>query len=147
MRRLHAFRIEGKQLRYAMEIFAGAFPPAFRGELYPLVEQLQERLGKINDHATAWVLFVGWLTDDNTGPDGPIVADLVAAEKIAMAEGRQDSSIGGPRSAPPTCADGSASCWEIRAASRRRERQAELSLRRCGPLDPRSLKPWQGPGS
>ena len=28
---LHAFRIQGKQVRYAMEIFAGAFDEDFRG--------------------------------------------------------------------------------------------------------------------
>jgi CHAD domain-containing protein len=38
---LHAFRIEGKRLRYASEVFAGAFDPSFRKTLYPLVESLQ----------------------------------------------------------------------------------------------------------
>lgn len=50
---LHEFRIRGKELRYAMELLAGAFPPAFRDELYPLVGELQERLGRVNDLATA----------------------------------------------------------------------------------------------
>ena len=50
---LHAFRIQGKQVRYAMEIFAGAFDATFRGEVYPLVVALQEMLGAINDHVTA----------------------------------------------------------------------------------------------
>src|SRR5262245_15107878 len=35
---LHEFRIAGKRLRYAMEVFASAFGPAFRKELYPIVE-------------------------------------------------------------------------------------------------------------
>jgi len=50
---LHQFRIRGKELRYAMELLAGAFPPDFREELYPVVEALQDRLGEINDLATA----------------------------------------------------------------------------------------------
>lgn len=50
---LHNFRICGKQLRYAMELLAGAFPPAVRTDLYPLIEDLQDRLGQINDLATA----------------------------------------------------------------------------------------------
>ena len=54
---LHAFRIQGKQVRYAMEIFAGAFPPEFREQLYPIVETLQDRLGAINDHVTAQTHF------------------------------------------------------------------------------------------
>jgi CHAD domain-containing protein len=49
---LHRFRIRGKQLRYAMELLAGAFPEQFRTILYPTVEALQERLGEINDLAT-----------------------------------------------------------------------------------------------
>jgi CHAD domain-containing protein len=50
---LHRFRIRGKELRYAMELLAGAFPPDFRNKLYPVVEALQDRLGEINDLATA----------------------------------------------------------------------------------------------
>lgn len=50
---LHQFRIRGKQLRYAVEILAGAFAEEFRTRLYPAVEALQDRLGAINDLATA----------------------------------------------------------------------------------------------
>jgi len=57
---LHEFRIQGKQVRYAMEIFAGAFDVAFRQDLYLVVESLQERLGAINDHVTAKAHFVAW---------------------------------------------------------------------------------------
>ena len=57
---LHSFRIAGKRLRYAMELFAAAFPPAFREELYPLVEELQEKLGEINDHAAAAARLEEW---------------------------------------------------------------------------------------
>jgi CHAD domain-containing protein len=52
-RTLHRFRIRGKELRYAMELLAGAFPPYFVDKLYPVVETLQQLLGEINDHATA----------------------------------------------------------------------------------------------
>jgi CHAD domain-containing protein len=57
---LHSFRIQGKQVRYAMEIFAGAFDAAFREELYPFVASLQERLGTINDFVTARVHLAAW---------------------------------------------------------------------------------------
>jgi CHAD domain-containing protein len=50
---LHQFRIRGKDLRYAMELLAGAFPADFRDQLYPVIEALQDWLGEINDHATA----------------------------------------------------------------------------------------------
>ena len=57
---LHAFRIEGKRVRYAMEIFVGAFPAEFRQTLYPLVASLQEKLGEINDHVTAEAYLTEW---------------------------------------------------------------------------------------
>jgi CHAD domain-containing protein len=50
---LHRFRIAGKDLRYAVELLAGAFRPEFRLDLYPILTTLQERLGLINDLAAA----------------------------------------------------------------------------------------------
>jgi CHAD domain-containing protein len=50
---LHRVRIAGKRLRYAMEVFADCFDPAFRDTLYPRVEQLQEILGRANDSHVA----------------------------------------------------------------------------------------------
>jgi CHAD domain-containing protein len=47
--RLHEVRIRGKRLRYAMEIFADCFASDFRQVLYPLIEQMQEILGRAND--------------------------------------------------------------------------------------------------
>ncbi len=51
--RLHRVRIVGKRLRYAMEVFAGCFGPAFRNELYAAVEDMQEILGRANDSYVA----------------------------------------------------------------------------------------------
>jgi CHAD domain-containing protein len=50
---LHQVRIVGKRLRYAMEVFVGCFPPAFRDMLYPPVEEMQEMLGRANDSQMA----------------------------------------------------------------------------------------------
>jgi CHAD domain-containing protein len=50
---LHLVRIDGKRLRYAMEVFADCFAPAFREELYPAVEEMQEILGNANDSHVA----------------------------------------------------------------------------------------------
>ncbi len=58
--RLHLFRIAGKQVRYAMELFAGAFPAAFVEQLYPQIVELQEKLGDINDRVTALTHFERW---------------------------------------------------------------------------------------
>jgi CHAD domain-containing protein len=43
-----------------MEVLAGALPKEFRKRLYPQVEDLQERLGNINDHVTAARRFELW---------------------------------------------------------------------------------------
>jgi len=50
---LHRFRIAGKDVRYAMELLAGAFGSEFREKLYPMLVALQEKLGQINDLSTA----------------------------------------------------------------------------------------------
>jgi CHAD domain-containing protein len=50
---LHQVRILGKRVRYALEVFADCFAPAFRSELYPAVEKMQEILGDANDSHVA----------------------------------------------------------------------------------------------
>ena len=50
---LHQVRILGKQLRYAMEVFANCFADDFRNVLYPRVEKMQEILGLANDSHVA----------------------------------------------------------------------------------------------
>jgi CHAD domain-containing protein len=60
---LHQLRIVGKRLRYSLEIFHGLFPNQPFEEIYSLVEALQEKLGRINDHATAQTLYQSWLAE------------------------------------------------------------------------------------
>jgi CHAD domain-containing protein len=50
---LHQFRICGKQLRYTLELLASAFGPILRDQHYPVVQKLQEQLGRINDCVAA----------------------------------------------------------------------------------------------
>jgi CHAD domain-containing protein len=50
---LHQVRIIGKRLRYAMEVFVNCFGPAFKDDLYPAVEKMQEILGAANDSHVA----------------------------------------------------------------------------------------------
>jgi CHAD domain-containing protein len=50
---LHQVRILGKQLRYAMEIFACCFGPDFREKHYDAVVEMQDILGDANDSHTA----------------------------------------------------------------------------------------------
>ncbi|HEV3417458.1 MAG TPA: CHAD domain-containing protein [Pirellulales bacterium] len=77
--KLHLFRISGKQLRYAMEIFAGAFPSSFVEQVYPQVAELQEKLGEINDHVSALAHFQEWLPKFD-GDERALLARLAEAE-------------------------------------------------------------------
>ena len=43
------FRIVGKRLRYALELFIDCFPPTARAQVYPRVEAVQDLLGSAND--------------------------------------------------------------------------------------------------
>lgn len=64
---LHRFRIAGKDVRYAMELLAGAFRPEFRDEIYPMLVTIQEMLGQINDLSVARDRLQKQL-DDQTNP-------------------------------------------------------------------------------
>lgn len=57
---LHAMRIQGKKLRYALELLAPAFQRPLRKGLFAAFAQLQTRLGEINDLATARTRFERW---------------------------------------------------------------------------------------
>jgi len=87
---LHAFRIQGKEIRYAMEIFAGAFEADFRQELYPLVAELQDRLGAINDHVTAQEYLSAWGEETASSAVREAVAAGLQIEQAAFDESRRD---------------------------------------------------------
>jgi CHAD domain-containing protein len=53
MAALHQFRIRAKALRYSIELLASAFGRELRDTHYRTIEELQERLGKINDRVSA----------------------------------------------------------------------------------------------
>lgn len=86
---LHEFRIATKQLRYAMEVFADAFAPTFRKELYPLVEDLQEKLGPINDHADARDRYLAWLDDTQNESQRSLLGTFIAQETAALQQAIQ----------------------------------------------------------
>ena len=86
---LHAFRIRAKQVRYAMELLVGAFGPEFQDQLYPAVEELQERLGAITDHAAAQATFERWLQESTAPADTVFLNGLIAQEATGLAAERQ----------------------------------------------------------
>ncbi len=81
---LHQLRIAGKRLRYSIELFYGAFPVALREKVYPLVEKIQTRLGRLNDHATAQALYQSWLTDFPPGERAAQLAQRIVEEQEAI---------------------------------------------------------------
>jgi CHAD domain-containing protein len=60
---LHQFRIQTKALRYAIELLAPAFGPDLREVTYPVVEELQERLGAIQDCVVGAKNSRSWVRD------------------------------------------------------------------------------------
>lgn len=87
---LHQLRLAGKRLRYSIELFHGAFPHELRSEIYPLVEKLQNRLGRLNDHVTAQSLFQSWLTDMPANEIAAYLARRIIAEHEAANQLRSD---------------------------------------------------------
>jgi len=87
---LHKLRIAGKRLRYSIELFHGAFPPEMRREIYPVIEELQTRLGRLNDHATAQAMYQGWLAELPPGQRAADLARRIVAEYDATIEDRRE---------------------------------------------------------
>jgi len=81
---LHQFRIAGKKLRYDMELLAGAFPARFRKQLYRQLAELQEKLGRINDHVVAQCRLRDWIEASQTGDENQHLQILVQQETAAL---------------------------------------------------------------
>ncbi|HUG20415.1 MAG TPA: CHAD domain-containing protein [Planctomycetaceae bacterium] len=79
--KLHRFRIRGKELRYAMELLAPAFLNSFRKKLYPVVAELQSRIGAIHDRAVAVARFEKWLAHSPNKQRAKHVRKLLIAEQ------------------------------------------------------------------
>ena len=87
---LHQLRIAGKRLRYSIEMFHGVFAPELRQEIYPVVEALQERLGQMNDHATAQAMYQRWLVELPPGRRAADLALRIVAEYEFTVEVRRE---------------------------------------------------------
>lgn len=87
--RLHEMRLSGKKLRYAMELLAGIFEPSFRTRLYPHVQEIQDKLGHVNDHVTAATLLKTW-SEEPEANDAELLAQTAREEhEFAEATSRQ----------------------------------------------------------
>lgn len=83
---LHQFRIRSKALRYAVELLSPAFEPELRGEYYPVIEQVQERLGQINDHVTGAARLREWCSGVPDADSQDLLEALVQQEQVRLAE-------------------------------------------------------------
>jgi CHAD domain-containing protein len=77
---LHQLRIAAKRLRYSIEIFHSAAAPELRAELYPHVEEMQERLGAVNDRTSSQGRLQQWLGELPADGMAAFVAGLVVTE-------------------------------------------------------------------
>jgi CHAD domain-containing protein len=87
---LHQFRIRAKDLRYAIELVAPAFGAELRKKLYALIEELQERLGRIQDHVAAIERCSNWSTGTHGEALRETLNELSDAEKRGQIDSIQD---------------------------------------------------------
>jgi len=86
---IHELRIEGKKLRYAMEIFAAVFPPPTRARCQDALERLQKTLGDFTDHAAAADRLRRWSRQDGMSSDRDALVSLRREESALAKEARK----------------------------------------------------------
>lgn len=87
---LHQFRIRGKMLRYATELLAGAFPDEIRAVAHPLLRDLQDRLGEVNDHATARVRLKNWIAQSDDAAETAYLQQMQVDEQRQLDDKRSE---------------------------------------------------------
>jgi CHAD domain-containing protein len=87
---LHRFRIRAKELRYAIELLAGAFPESLRRDVYPTIEAIQDRLGQINDLATSVAHLRNKAACARTAKEKKAWRELLTAEQRQLKSTRRE---------------------------------------------------------
>jgi CHAD domain-containing protein len=87
---LHQFRISAKELRYTIELLEAAFDRDMRKEHYPVVEELQECLGKVQDHSAAIDRLNAWADDTKDTEQAQIMRGLAEDERENLIEAVDD---------------------------------------------------------
>lgn len=87
---LHQFRICGKKLRYAIELLAGAFDEEIRTVAHPLLRSLQDRLGDVNDHATAQARLKSWIAQSDDDEEAAYLREMLDAQQQQLDEKRNE---------------------------------------------------------
>jgi CHAD domain-containing protein len=87
---LHQFRIRAKDVRYAIELVALAFGNQLRKQLYPVIEELQERLGRTQDHVAAIDRCQKWNASADSVALRETLRELSEAEKRGLSDSIQE---------------------------------------------------------
>lgn len=86
---IHALRIEGKRLRYALEIFGTMLPSRDRIPCQESLERLQKTLGDFTDHASAADRLTRWARKAHAGPNRDMLVALRDNESEQAARARK----------------------------------------------------------
>jgi CHAD domain-containing protein len=82
--RLHAFRIQGKRVRYRFELCSAIFADGPHRALVRRLTTIQQRLGQINDHAVAIRQMNRWLRDPAFAKVKPTLQSWIEAERGSL---------------------------------------------------------------
>jgi CHAD domain-containing protein len=85
LKRLHAFRIKVKEVRYCLELLRPGLPGEPFAKSFALVKKLTQRLGELNDHATAERMLES-LLENEEGPVAEFLEQILEAERQALGE-------------------------------------------------------------
>jgi len=86
---IHRLRIEGKKLRYLLEIFAAVFPGRIVSKCEKALESLQESLGDFTDHAAAAERLKRLSKQDGASSERPALVSLRKREARRAARARR----------------------------------------------------------
>lgn len=89
---MHALRIQGKKLRYALEIYAGALPGKAVSRCRRSLELMQQSLGEFTDHAAAADRLARWARRADAGASREFLAMLRRDETAMAAAARKKFS-------------------------------------------------------
>lgn len=79
---MHALRIKGKKLRYALEIFSAVLPSRSGDKCRRSLERMQRTLGDFTDHAAAADRFARWARGADAGASRDFLAALRREESV-----------------------------------------------------------------
>ena len=85
---LHRLRIEGKTVRYAMELLSPALDESFCKELRSVFAQTQDRLGAINDHASAIRFYRSFRKEDDARECTTVIKQMIDLETTELESSR-----------------------------------------------------------